>query len=159
MLRTLLEERFQLKVHSEKRQVRVYALVKSSKDPKLRKADQSEESTIAFRPKVQTSGQSIIELFSKNGTLEELASLLSKFMDRPVLNQTGIEGRFDFTVDYDSTSDAPGASSGPTGPGMFRAFRINWASNSTRLRGWLMFLLSIAPNGRRQKTDNDSGQG
>jgi uncharacterized protein (TIGR03435 family) len=82
MLRTLLEERFQLKVHSEKRQVRVYALVKSSKDPKLRKADQSEESTIAFRPKVQTSGQSIIELFSKNGTLEELASLLSKFRKR-----------------------------------------------------------------------------
>jgi uncharacterized protein (TIGR03435 family) len=123
MLRVLLEDRFRLKLHYEKRQLPVYVVAKGNREPKLRRADQAQESVIAFRPVVQSNGDNAIELFSKNGTLDELAGLLSKFMDRPVLNQTGIQGSFDFTIDYDTNSDAPGPFSGAVGPGMFRAFQ------------------------------------
>ena len=123
MLRALLEDRFRIKAHLEKRQVPVYILTKGNKKPKLRKPDQTEESRVAFRPIAQPNGDNTIELFSKNGTMDELVSLLSKFMDRPVVNQTGIQGNLDFAIDYDANSDAPGAFSGATGPGMFRAFQ------------------------------------
>jgi uncharacterized protein (TIGR03435 family) len=80
-------------------------------------------SELPFRPIAQPNGDNTIELFSKNGSIGDLVGLLSKFMDRPVLNQTGIQGKFDFAIDYDANSDAPGAFSGATGPGMFRAFQ------------------------------------
>jgi uncharacterized protein (TIGR03435 family) len=70
MLRTLLEDRFHLKVHTEKRQLPVYILTKGAKPPKLRPADPAEESRIAFRPSVQSNGDKTIQLFSQNGSME-----------------------------------------------------------------------------------------
>jgi uncharacterized protein (TIGR03435 family) len=56
MLRLLLEDRFHLKVHSEKRQPPVYVLAKGNREPKLKRADKSDESRIAFRPVLQSNG-------------------------------------------------------------------------------------------------------
>ena len=52
-----------------------------------------------------------------------------------MLNQTGIEGRFDFAIDYDSNADAPGAFSGAVGPGMFRAFQDQLGLKREATRG------------------------
>lgn len=119
MLKTLLEDRFHLKIHSEKKELPVYALTIGAKGSKLKKADETQESRIVFKPLVQPNGENRIQMFSQNASLQELTELLSKFMDRPVVDRTGLTGRFDFTMDYGPNPDAPG----PTGPDMFRAFQ------------------------------------
>jgi uncharacterized protein (TIGR03435 family) len=42
-------------------------------------------------------------------------------MDRPVLNQTGLKDKYDFTLDYEANADAPGPLTAVTGPGLFRS--------------------------------------
>ncbi len=57
-----------------------------------------------------------------NETLPEFAELLSRFLDRPVLDRTGVSGRFDFSMEYDSDPPEPGHL--PTvGPGIFAGLR------------------------------------
>ena len=56
--------------------------------------------------------------------MKELVDTLSRLMDRPVLDRTGLKGTFDITMDYEMESDAgdrPGANI--TGPAMFSAFQ------------------------------------
>jgi uncharacterized protein (TIGR03435 family) len=51
------------------------------------------------------------ELVAKKSTVADLAGILSNQVDRPVVDQTGIQGEFDFTLDF-----APDESMRPSGP-------------------------------------------
>jgi uncharacterized protein (TIGR03435 family) len=53
--------------------------------------------------------------------MQELVDLYSKFMDRPLVDRTGLKERYDFTMEYENT-DAPGPFTGPAGPAIFKAF-------------------------------------
>jgi uncharacterized protein (TIGR03435 family) len=123
MLQTLLVERFHLKVHRERIDLPVFALTVAKGGPKFKAARGSEPSLVAFRPKTQASGMEAIQLVVRNGSMQELADLYSKFMDRPVVDRTGLAGRYDFTVEYEADPDAPGPFSAATGPSLFRALR------------------------------------
>lgn len=123
MLQALLAERFHLKIHHETKQVSVYALTNGKKAPKFTKADDSGESALKFLPSVQLNGLEMIQLVVKNSSMQELADFYSKFMDRPVLDKTGLKERFDFTLDYEANADAPGPFGAVTGPGLFKAFQ------------------------------------
>jgi len=123
MLQSLLADRFHLKVHREKRRLSVYALTIGKKGPKLKKAKAGDEPKLLFLPSTQPNGESIIQLVVRNGSMQELADLYSKFMDRPVLDRTGYKDRFDLMMDYEANTDAPGPFSAVTGPGLFRAFQ------------------------------------
>jgi uncharacterized protein (TIGR03435 family) len=95
MLQALLADRFQLRVHREKQEVPVYALTVAKRGPKLAKADAGEEHKLFFRPSLQPDGEGTIQLVARSSSLQEVAELYSQFMDRPVLDRTGLEGRFD----------------------------------------------------------------
>ena len=123
MLQALLADRFHLKLHRESKQLPVYALTIGKKGPKFKKAEESEEPKLMFRPTVQSNGQEIIQLVVQNSSMQELAELYSKFMDRPVLDRTGLKDKYDFTMDYDANADAPGPFTKLIGPGLFRAFQ------------------------------------
>ena len=117
MLQTLLAERFQMKSHFEKRDLNVYALVKGKGEPKLKKADPN--STQGFgRP---DQGQS---LHFNNFPLSRMTFLLTRRMDRPVLDLTGLAGNFDWAVDLSGLGNKP-ASSGydGDGPSVFQAIQ------------------------------------
>lgn len=105
MLQTLLVDRFQLKYHIETREGPVYVLVKGKKELKLKDAGHKDESPWAGSVRGGPFGADGIA--GTNVSMAQLATRLSKPMGRPVLDQTGIKGSFDFRSEY--VSDDPGA--------------------------------------------------
>jgi bla regulator protein blaR1 len=123
MLQALLADRFALKVHRVTKELPVYALMIGKKGPKFKKSDGSKEPRLMFRgATVQPDGSKTIRLIVENGSLQELVDLYAKFMDRPVIDRTGLKDRYDFTMDYEANADAPGPFTELTGPGLFKAF-------------------------------------
>ena len=92
MLQRLLADRFQLALHRETKELPVYWLVAGKRGPKLRAA--AGEGNSSMRP----AGGG---LEFRNFSMPELADRLSArpfSVDRPVLDKTGINGLFDFTM-------------------------------------------------------------
>src|SRR5215471_8740280 len=124
MLQALLAERFSLKVHREKRQLQLYALTIGKKGPKLKKAPDGEAQLgPIFRPILQPNGETTIQMTVKNRSMQEVADVFSQMFNRPVLDRTGLKGKFDLTMEYEGNSDQPGPFTELTGPGLFTAFQ------------------------------------
>jgi uncharacterized protein (TIGR03435 family) len=101
LLQTLLADRFQLKVHRETKDGPVYLLVKGGKETRLQEAKDKDA-----RPWAGGLGGGRISgdgLAGVNISMSGLAARLSEYMGRPVLDQTGLNGSFDFK--YDQVSD------------------------------------------------------
>jgi uncharacterized protein (TIGR03435 family) len=122
MLQALLADRFRLKLHRETKEVPVYALTIGKKGPKFKKADEAEEASVRFHPSVQANGQEMIQLLVKNSSMQDLVELYAKFMDRPVIDRTGLKEKYDFSMDYEADADAPGPFAKLIGPALFKAF-------------------------------------
>jgi uncharacterized protein (TIGR03435 family) len=90
MLRTLLEERFQLKINRETREMPVYALLVAKNGPKLNLA-------VGGSPGVQMRPGSIT--FTKSSTAS-LAAQLSLIAGRVVIDKTGLTGAYDFELHW-----------------------------------------------------------
>ena len=124
MLQALLADRFHLKLHRETREMPVYTLTVAKGGPKLQQpADPNAKPMIVFHPSVDSTGRHMIAVECKNGTLDELAILYSKVMERPIVDRTGLTGHFDFTVDYEANTEAPGPFTELNSPSLFRAFQ------------------------------------
>ncbi len=122
-LRNLLADRFHLKAHSEERQVPVYAFTVGDGGIRIKKAaDDPSSAKIIFKGLDLPGGAHATEVVAVQSTIQELADLYAKFMDRPVFDSTGLSGRFDFTVQYDLPPDASGPFAGVTSPTLFAAF-------------------------------------
>jgi uncharacterized protein (TIGR03435 family) len=109
-------------VHRETKEPPVYALSIGKKGPKIKKSDGSKEARLMFHASVQADGSKVIQLIVENGSMQELADLYAKFMGRPVIDRTGLKDRYDFTMDYEANTDAPGPFTELSGPGLFKAF-------------------------------------
>ena len=105
MLQTLLRDRFQLKVHTEDRLVETYVLTAAK--PKLKPP----EDPSAITRCVPGPGPER-EVICKNMTVSEFASTLINArgdVDLPVLDATGIEGRWDFNLRWISSAQLASA--------------------------------------------------
>ena len=91
MMRTLLENRFQLKFHQETRPLPIYDLVVARDGPKFKHAP--ETATGSTR---RSSGQITIS----KGTVAALASALSNILGRKVIDKTGLTGDYDMTLKW-----------------------------------------------------------
>jgi uncharacterized protein (TIGR03435 family) len=128
MLQKLLDDRFQLKFHHDKKELTVYALTVGKNGPKLTKNDSGGANPSLFF-------QGLGNLPARNATMEEFAGVMqSAVLDRPVVDQTGLQGRFDFQLRWtpDETQFAalrpPGAPPPPpqgteTFPDLFTAIQ------------------------------------
>ncbi|PWU00152.1 MAG: hypothetical protein C5B51_25775 [Terriglobia bacterium] len=105
-LRALLAERFQLKVHRETKEGPVYALVVGKNGPKLQ---ESKDATGGMRGLRMGRGQ----LNATSAPLEMLANTLSAQLGRPVIDKTGLTGKYDFNLAW---TPEPGQGGGPFGP-------------------------------------------
>ncbi|MEP6716200.1 MAG: TIGR03435 family protein [Terriglobia bacterium] len=95
MIQKLLVERFQMKFHSDKKELSVYAITVAKTGPKLTKseADPNSGPSLFFR--------GLGMLPARNATMAELAGVLQgAVLDRPVADQTGIAGRYDFQLTW-----------------------------------------------------------
>ncbi len=94
MFQTLLAKRFGLVLHREKRVLPAYALVVVKHGPKMQKSTGEGES--GFKP----SG-SMYEYVAKKISMLALVEFLDPptGVSRPVIDSTGLQGTFDFTLD------------------------------------------------------------
>jgi uncharacterized protein (TIGR03435 family) len=118
MMQTLLEDRFELKTHREKREFPVYALRISSTGLKITEvlSDSGAEQSEAKTPQTftrQGSGRGISldlgqgssfnfannKFEAKKLTMASLAAMIERFLDRPVVDLTGVNGSYDVTFD------------------------------------------------------------
>jgi uncharacterized protein (TIGR03435 family) len=97
LLQTLLADRFKLKMHRSTREMSVYALVIGNSGPKLQSSMETcgEDGCINVAPG---------EFIARYATMDQIASTLSNMVDRPVLDQTGLAGRYDVRLKFDPSS-------------------------------------------------------
>lgn len=104
MLRGLLLDQFELKTHTENREVTVYALTVSGKS-KMARADDSERPGCKPDPNVPRPVPSTGVMNScKNTSMAELADLLQQranaYIDHPVVDATGLPGGWNFAIGW-----------------------------------------------------------
>jgi uncharacterized protein (TIGR03435 family) len=92
MLQTLLAERFKLTLRHKTKDLPVYALVAGKNGPKLQPVEQEESFSMRIGPK----GRHI----EGKSRLAGLCEFLSRTMDRPVVDMTGLKGVYDITLDW-----------------------------------------------------------
>lgn len=98
MLRSLLADRFQLRFHRRQKEMSVYELETDKGGAKL-KASAAPRSDPPKLICVVYPGR--ILLPARNATMDEFASILQRaILDRPVLDRTGLKGRYDFDLQW-----------------------------------------------------------
>ena len=93
MMRNLLAERFQLVFHRESRDLPVFALVLAKGGPKLTAAQHPEDGGGSFG-----AWKGNARDVATNYTMHGLADFLTMFLERPVMDATGLNGTYDFTL-------------------------------------------------------------
>jgi uncharacterized protein (TIGR03435 family) len=97
MLRSLLADRFNLKLHNETREFSVYHLTADRNGAKLRPLKEGE---------TQVCARGELRAFVCGlETVADLARAIQGVVHRPVFDKTGIKGRFDLFLDFDTYSE------------------------------------------------------
>ncbi len=123
-LRNLLADRFRLKTHMEERRLPVYAFTVADGGIRMKRgAAAGSPSKVIFKGVDLPGGGRATQLIAVQATVKEVADLYANFMDRPVIDATGLTERFDFTVQYEADPDASGPFAGVTSPTLFEAFQ------------------------------------
>jgi uncharacterized protein (TIGR03435 family) len=150
MLQALLADRFKLVVHRETKMLPVYALVVAKHGPKLHeaRAKNTGSGNVSGTPAPKGSvrfqfGRTGGQITGEDQTISGLTGLLSQQLGRTVLDETGLKGRYDFTLKWSAdlgsrpmlsgaaggnAQSAPGVpptpgSSDSSGPSIFTAAR------------------------------------
>ena len=93
MMQALLTERFKMVSHRESRPMSAYALVQTKSGHKLRLSEAGDGDGV--RPMTGMK----LGLAGHSATLDQLAFFLSTPLGAPVLDKTGLAGRYDFELD------------------------------------------------------------
>ena len=156
MLRRLLTERFNLAVHTETREVPMYALVPARRDGPLGArlvraaldcdAIQARNDPIPDAPPGSRGpcdaeiGGSIV---GRGQRLTTLARYLTPYAGRPVVDRTGLTGTFDFDLDFPELHGGPGRglSADVAGGGVFTAVQEQLGLKLESIRGALEYVV------------------
>ena len=117
MLRALLADRFKLATHTEDRPVTAYNLV--AVKPKLKPADPANRTSYKEGPGAdgkdpRNTNPTLSRLVTfQNMTMAQFADVVQKiapgYIHSPVLDATGLEGAWDFTLSFSGSNLLPGA--------------------------------------------------
>jgi uncharacterized protein (TIGR03435 family) len=125
MLQALLAERFKLKVHSETRQAPVFELVIARGGPKLKNAATDADPPLGKgedgKPLAgfnQATGSTEVAQGESTKALADFLSQLTSGLGRPVVDKTGLNGAYDFTLNWVPHFDRilPGSGGGSASP-------------------------------------------
>ena len=136
MLQSLLEDRFQLRLHSETRDFPVYLLTVGKGGPKLNLSKDQTDVNVAPVQNVPLDQPHGMMRRTPDGVtantvpLSLLTNFLSQQLGRPILDKTGLEGLFDFKLHWTPPPIAapgipagPDAASDPSGVSIFTAIQ------------------------------------
>jgi len=114
ILQNLLADRFALKVRHEKRDLPVYAIEIAKGGPKIKPANPGEQPDGDDNRNGQDE-----KITLTAASLNDFATRLKIFVDRPVVDQTGLLGKYDFSLHY--TVDETHTADPNAPPGIFTA--------------------------------------
>jgi uncharacterized protein (TIGR03435 family) len=103
MVQKLLADRFALRIHRETQQRPAYVLTVAKGGPKFQSVREEKSTDVRV-----TANSVRLEA----GGIDRLALVLATSLGRPVVDQTGLNGRYDLSLDWD---DAPVAQGGVPG--------------------------------------------
>ena len=110
MMQRLLEERFGLRIHRDSKQTDIFELAVAKNGPKLRSATVGQCVTYDRNDPPPASPETVVcgtLRWNANGgfdvfgaTMMDLSRALSAYVDREIVDRTGIAGRFDIHLDW-----------------------------------------------------------
>ncbi len=101
MLQALLAERFQLVVHSDQKQLPAYALTIGSQGAKLKPADPaSTDAPGCSGGRVNGAAHRACHALTLGSFVQALPGFAPNYIDRPIIDATGLKGLFDYTLDW-----------------------------------------------------------
>ena len=116
MLQTLLADRFKLTIRREISELPVYSLVVAKNGPKIKQANAGDTYPNGLHDRegnARGSGATMIGVNAGALTLTgqavpiaNLISLLARYVDRPILDKTGLTGNFDFYIQFTTNQGA-----------------------------------------------------
>jgi len=113
MLQTLLVERFQMKLRKDPKEFSVYVLVPGKGAAKVK-----DVSTAEGAPSLGSGGAAGSVMFHKQ-PISRFTFMLTRRLDRPVLDQTGLAGLYDFTIDLSGLGFGGRPAEDPSAPSVF----------------------------------------
>jgi len=129
MIQKLLADRFQLKFHFEKRELPVYAVGITKTGAKIISSQDDPKGYPGWNFGRSAAGTA---LTFRNSPMSQVTAILQNFLDKPVVDQSGLSGRYDFTVTFtlDPAQAArlggaplPAADNPDAAPDVFAAFQ------------------------------------
>jgi uncharacterized protein (TIGR03435 family) len=118
MIQKLLAQRFRLKVHHDRREIPVFALTVAKGGPKMAMSKRDPDG-LPDDSGGRDKGRQTRKY--TNVSMADLAMMLQFHLDRPVVDRTGIKGRYDFRMQW-TVDDAP-ATEPDAPPGLFTAIQ------------------------------------
>jgi len=110
MVQKLLVERFGLEFHREKKEVSAYIITADKAGVKMTKVEGNRGNLPGF------GGRGIGSIGVQNSNMTEFAEFLqARILERPVVDQSGLTGRYDFTLEWRPDA-AQLAAAGPNAP-------------------------------------------
>ena len=158
MLQALLEDRFKLKIHREAEEKPVYALTVAKGGSKLKAFREGSCVQIPLTrplPPLEPGQRYCDNMISARNpsldaeaiTMKDFSKLLDLIVDRPVVDETGMTGKYDihlkFSRDEVTTGlrEPPPGASAPTGPTIFAAIQEQLGLKLVSTRGSVEFLV------------------
>lgn len=132
MLRSLLADRFNLKITPGTKYLPMYAIVLAKGGPKLTPAGRGSDGLTSPLPRTGfTIRSGVCTITASSEPISQLASMLSTQLGRLVLDQTGVKGTYDFKLQFAVETGPGGAPLPPaqrgtgteTAPSLFSAIQ------------------------------------
>ncbi len=113
MLQKMLQDRFHLVVHREQRAMAVYGLVVDKKGIKFQEVPDTGSHSNSNNNHYEGTGVS----------MEAFATVLSRRMDLPVIDMTGLKGAYKMKLDWVPEGKGDAATDAPAGPNLREALQ------------------------------------
>ncbi|HEV3334715.1 MAG TPA: TIGR03435 family protein [Bryobacteraceae bacterium] len=108
MLQALLAERFQLKLHHESKELPVYVISVGKTAPKLFPPKDEEKHSIRIEPQMgQDQKIASFHVVATRFSLTQLTDTFARQLGRVIVNKTGLDGDFDFSMDLTPDDSSP----------------------------------------------------
>jgi uncharacterized protein (TIGR03435 family) len=120
MTKKLLADRFQLKMHSESRELSVYALTVAKDGPKFTKS-KGDPNLLGDENDQNHNG--IVTQSITNMSMTDFTLVMQYYVDRPLVDQTGLTGKWDFRWTWTSDDSRLPADAVNPPPGLFTAIQ------------------------------------
>ncbi|HWG16336.1 MAG TPA: TIGR03435 family protein [Acidobacteriaceae bacterium] len=119
MVRKIIEERFGLVLHHEQRVMEVFALRVTKGGPKLNAATGGAD---AFPDRVDRRSAGQLASTFKNTSMHDFVLMALGDRDRPVVDETGLTGKYDFQLTWNDAESAT-LTEDSAAPGLFTALQ------------------------------------